>query len=148
MQSASMSDPIIIVTDTPDAADVASVREQLGRFNFGATHIDDQRALALLVKDPVTGDVLGGLTGRTSRGVLFVEVFFLSESLRGAGLGSTLLRRAEEEAVRRGCRHGLLHTNTFQAPEFYRKNGWQEFGAIPSDPPGNSRLFFMKQLIS
>lgn len=141
-----MNTPKVILTDTPGAADVAAVRERLGRFNLAATGIDDQRALAVLVKDPATGEVLGGLTGRTSRGVLFVEVLFLPESLRSSGLGSELLRIAEQEAVRRGCHHGLLHTNTFQAPEFYRRNGWHEFCAIPSDPPGTSRLFFRKQL--
>ncbi|HUA82181.1 MAG TPA: GNAT family N-acetyltransferase [Dyella sp.] len=146
MQSVAMNTPLVVLTDAPDAADVAAVRAQLSQFNLAATRIDDQRALAVLVKDPVTGDVQGGLTGRTSRGMLFVEVFFLPESLRGTGLGSTVLRMAEEEAVRRGCRHGLLHTNTFQAPEFYKKNGWQEMGSIPSDPPGNCRIFFSKQL--
>ncbi|WP_233840746.1 GNAT family N-acetyltransferase [Dyella sp. 2HG41-7] len=141
-----MNMPLVILTDTPDPADVLSVRAQLSQFNLAATRIDDQRALAVLVKDPETGDVLGGLTGRTSRGMLFVEVFFVAESLRGTGLGSRVLRMAEEEAVRRGCRHGLLHTNTFQAPEFYKKNGWVEMGSIPSDPPGNYRIFFSKQL--
>ncbi|WP_230474940.1 GNAT family N-acetyltransferase [Dyella monticola] len=143
-----MSEPLIIVTDAPDAADLAAVREQLSRFNFSATGIDDQRALALLVKDPKTGTVLGGLTGRTSRGVLFVDMFFLAETLRGTGLGSKLLRMAEEEGVRRGCHHGVLYTNTFQAPSFYKKHGWREFGEIPSDPSGTSRLFFMKELVS
>lgn len=141
-----MDTPQVILTDTPKAADVAAVRERLSQFNLDATGIDDQRALAVFVKDAATGEVLGGLTGRTSRGVLFVEVLFLPDSLRGSGLGSKLLRMAEQEAVRRGCQHGLLHTNTFQAPEFYRKHGWHEFGAIPSDPPGTSRIFFRKQL--
>jgi GNAT superfamily N-acetyltransferase len=142
-----MTEPRVVLTDTPDAAEVAAVREHLGRFNFHATHIDDQRALAVLVKDPVSEEVLGGLTGRTSRGVLFVEVLFLPESQRGTGLGSRLLEMAEQEAVRRGCRHGLLHTHTFQAPAFYAKHGWEEFGSIPSDPPGTSRMFFRKQLM-
>lgn len=140
-----MNTPLVVLTDAPDAADVATVRAHLSQFNAQATHIDDQRALAVLVKDPVTGEVQGGLTGRTSRGMLFVEMFFLPESMRGTGMGSQLLRMAEEEAIRRGCRHGLLHTNTFQAPEFYKKNGWVEMGAIPSDPPGNHRIFFTKQ---
>lgn len=141
-----MNTPLVVLTDTPSAADVAAVRERLGQFNLDATGIDDQRALAVLVKDPESGEVLGGLTGRTSRGVLFVEVLFLPDSLRSSRLGSELLRMAEQEAVHRGCRHGLLHTNTFQAPEFYWKNGWHEFGSIPSDPPGTSRLFFSKAL--
>jgi GNAT superfamily N-acetyltransferase len=90
--------------------------------------------------------VVGGLTGRTSRGVLFIDMFFLPESMRGTGLGSQLLEMAEEEGRRRGCRIGLLHTNDFQAPGFYQKHGWREYGNFPSDPPGSSRIFFCKDL--
>jgi GNAT superfamily N-acetyltransferase len=141
-----MDSPQIVLTDTPEASELAAVRRGLDAFNRAASGIDDQRAVALLVKDPVTGDVLGGLTGRTSRGILFLEVFFLPESMRGSGLGSKLLTMAEDEGRRRGCRIGLLYTNNFQAPEFYKRHGWREYGNFPSDPPGSSRIFMSKEL--
>jgi GNAT superfamily N-acetyltransferase len=139
--------PLIALTDAPDASDVAAIRRQLDRFNIEASGIDDQRPLAVVVKDPVTHEVLGGLTGRTSRSVLFVDVFFLPEALRGSGLGSQVLQMAEAEGRRRGCRAAVLYTISFQAPEFYKKHGWREFGAIPCDPPGTSRIFLTKNLL-
>ncbi|GLQ48966.1 GNAT family N-acetyltransferase [Dyella flava] len=142
-----MDSPQIVLTDTPDASELLAIRRGLDAFNRAASGIDDQRPIALLVKDPATHDVLGGLNGRTSRGVLFVDVFFLPESMRGNGLGSRLLQMAEDEGRRRGCRIGLLHTNSFQAPEFYKKHGWREYGNFPSDPPGNRRIFFTKDLM-
>jgi GNAT superfamily N-acetyltransferase len=141
-----MDSPQIVLTDTPEASELAAIRRGLDAFNRAASGIDDQRPVALLVKDPATHEVLGGLNGRTSRGILFVDVFFLPESMRGQGLGSQLLQMAEEEGRRRGCRIGLLHTNDFQAPDFYRKHGWREYGNFASDPPGSSRLFFTKDL--
>jgi GNAT superfamily N-acetyltransferase len=143
-----MDSPQIVLTDTPEASELAAIRRGLDAFNRAASGIDDQRPIALLVKDPATSEVLGGLYGRTSRGVLFIDVFFLPESMRGSGLGSRLLQMAEDEGRRRGCRTGLLHTNTFQAPRFYQKHGWREYGNFPSDPPGSSRLFFTKDLTS
>lgn len=142
-----MESPQIVLTDTPEASELAAIRRGLDAFNRAASGIDDQRPIALLVKDPETHDVVGGLNGRTSRGVLFIDVFFLPESMRGTGLGSTLLKMAEEEGRRRGCRIGLLHTNTFQAPAFYKKHGWREYGYFPSDPPGTARIFFTKDLM-
>ena len=139
-----MQAPQIVLTDAPEASELAVIRRGLDAFNLAASGIDDQRPVALLVKDPVTQQVLGGLNGRTSRGVLFIDVFFLPASMRGTGLGSQLLQMAEAEARRRGCRLGLLHTNSFQAPEFYKKHGWLEYGNFPSDPPGTSRIFFTK----
>jgi GNAT superfamily N-acetyltransferase len=142
-----MDSPQIVLTDTPQADELAVIRRGLDQFNLAASGIDDQRPIALLVKDPATHEVLGGLNGRTSRGVLFIDVFFLPESMRGTGLGSSLLQMAEAEGRRRGCRIGLLHTNSFQAPGFYQKHGWREYGNFPSDPPGTRRIFFTKELV-
>ena len=141
-----MESPSIILTDAPTADELGAIRRQLDAFNLAACGVSDQRPLALLVRDPVTGDVVGGLNGRTSRGMLFIDVFFLPDAMRGQGLGAKLLGMAEEEGRRRGCRNGLLHTNSFQAPGFYRKHGWREFGSFPSDPPGTSRIFLCKEL--
>jgi len=138
--------PQIVLTDHPQASELAVIRRGLDQFNLAASGIDDQRPVALLVKDPTTHEVLGGLNGRTSRGVLFIDVFFLPEAMRGSGLGSRLLQMAEEEGRRRGCRIGLLHTNNFQAPGFYQKHGWRAYGHFPSDPAGSRRIFFSKDL--
>jgi len=63
-----------------------------------------------------------------------------------ATLAATMLRLAEEEGVRRGCRSAMLYTISFQAPGFYERHGWHEFGRIPCDPPGTSRIFMTKAL--
>ena len=52
---------------------------------------------------------------------------------------------AEEEAVRRGCRAAILITINIQAPEFYARHGWEEFGRVPSIP-GVERVFIRKTL--
>lgn len=136
----------VIVTDQPDAAAVALISERLDQFNIELSGITDHTPLAVLVTDPDSGEVLGGLIGRTSLGVLFVELFFLPESLRGDDLGMRLLKAAEDEARRRGCRHGVLYTISFQAPGFYVKQGWEIFGEVPCNPPGTSRVFLRKDL--
>lgn len=120
--------------------------DALDAFNIDATGVEDRRPLAVLVKDPATGETLGGITGRTSLGLWFVDLFYLPESLRGAGLGGRLLEQSEAEARKRGCTAGFLYTISFQAPGFYKSHGWVEFGRIPSAPEGTSRIFFTKTL--
>jgi GNAT superfamily N-acetyltransferase len=142
-----MSMPHIVVTDAPDTADLAVISNGLDQFNVDVSGIADRRALAVLVKDPETRETLGGVTGRTSLGLLFLDVFFLPEAMRGSGIGSQVLQMAEAEGRRRGCRAAVLYTISFQAPEFYKKHGWREFGAIPCDPPGTSRIFLTKDLL-
>src|SRR5437899_1532110 len=105
-----MTDSHFVITDQPDAADLAVLEQGLDEFNEQAAGALDRRALAVFVTDPATGRVVGGLSGRTSLGLLFVDYFYLPADLRGSGVGSALLRQAESEALRRGCRVGFLYT--------------------------------------
>ncbi|WP_333677362.1 GNAT family N-acetyltransferase [Dyella sp.] len=141
-----MRTPLVVVTDAPEAEDLSVISEGLDQFNIDTSGIADRRPLAVLIKDPHTNKTIGGVTGRTSLGLLFLDVFFLPQALRGSGLGSRILQLAEEEGKRRGCRAAVLYTISFQAPDFYKKHGWREFGAIPCDPPGTARIFFCKEL--
>ena len=135
----------LIVTDTigPEAHRV--IDDGLRQFNIATSGIDDWQALGVFAVDADSKKVLGGLTGRTSLGLLFIDVFFLPEALRGGGLGSRILRMAEDEAARRGCTAAMLATINFQAPGFYERNGWQVFGEIESKH-GISRVFLTKAL--
>lgn len=112
--------PTIVLTDAPEADEVASISAALYGFTIEASGVDDHRPLAVLVRDPDSGQVIGGLTGRTSLGVLLVDLFHLPDELRGLGVGSEILRQAEEDGRKRGCRRAVLYTISFQAPEFYR----------------------------
>jgi GNAT superfamily N-acetyltransferase len=138
---------VITLTDTPDPAFETVLEDGLSRYNESKTGRSDWRALAVRVKDPVTGALAGGLLGRTSLGLFFLDLFFLPEQQRGTGIGSTLMRMAEEEAVRRGCHMGTLTTINFQAPEFYARHGWEEFGRIQT-APDVIRIFMRKTLIA
>jgi GNAT superfamily N-acetyltransferase len=101
--------------------------------------------LAVAVQDPDTGEPVGGLLGRTTLGLFFLDLFYLPEHLRRSGIGSRALRMAEEEAVRRGCRAAMLITINIQAPDFYARHGWEEFGRVAS-MPGVERVFMRKTL--
>ena len=141
-----MTAPTILVTDIVDRAAEEAIGGGLKRFNEQQSGISDLRRLAVVLKDPDSGETLGGAIGRTSLGLLFLDLFFVPQALRGAGLGTQILRMFEDEGRRRGCRSAMLYTISFQAPEFYARNGWQRFGEIPCDPPGTSRIFMTKLL--
>lgn len=141
-----MADPEIVVTDVADPRFEEIIGDGLHAYNDEVTGYSDRLPLAVLVKDPATGEILGGAKGRTSLGMLFVELFYLPKHLRGSGLGSRVLRMMEDEGRRRGCRSAVLFTVSFQAPGFYRRHGWQVFGEVPCDPPGTARVFMSKDL--
>src|ERR1041385_6310071 len=129
--------PVLTLTDAPDPTAAAAIEAGLGQFNEEKAGYKDWRPLAVLVSDADTNEVIAGLLGRTSLGLLFIDIFFLPESLRGKGLGSEIMRQAEEEAGRRGCSACVLYTISFQAPAFYERHGYRVFGRIGCQPPRN-----------
>lgn len=139
--------PALILTDAPDTRAQAAIGEGLGDYNSGQAGYRDARPLAVLVCDPDSREVIGGLLGRTSMGLLFIDRFFLPESLRKHGLGRRIIRTAEEEGARRGCSRAVLFTVTFQAPGFYARQGYHELGRIECDPPGHTRICMTKTLV-
>ena len=138
--------PSITVTDTLDPADVAAITDGLGAFNESQTGYRDFRPLAVFVRDRATGKVLGGLYGRTSFGLVYVERFFLPEGLRRDRIGSRVLAMAEEEGRRRGCTRIALTTLSVEAPGFYQKQGYDIAATIDCDPPGLTRYYMIKKL--
>ena len=141
-----MTKSLIEVGDCVDLDAQKILSDGLATFNEQATGYHDRLPLTVLVKDPHTHQVLGGITGRSAFGMAFLDLFHLPDSLRGSGLGSQLLQAFEDEARRRGCLSAVLYTISFQAPGFYEKRGWVRFGEIPCAPEGSSRVFLSKVL--
>ncbi len=140
------SETEIVTTDQPGPEIAAMLGAGLDRFNDETVGYTDRQALAVIVRDKAGGAALGGALGRSSLGLLFLDLFYLPEGMRKAGLGTEVLRRFEAEGRRRGCRSAVLFTISFQAPGFYERQGWRRFGEVPCDPPGTSRVFMTKLL--
>jgi len=141
-----MTDPILTLTDQPTDTDETIIQGGLADYNALKTGYRDWRPLAALLGDPDTGETLGGMIGRTSYGLLFVDLVYLPQTMRGQDIGSRLLAMMEQEGIARGCMSGFLFTVTWQAPGFYQRHGWTEFGRIECDPPGHARVFMTKAL--
>lgn len=101
---------------------------------------------AFFVRDEATDAVLGGLHGRILYRWLFIELLVVPEQARGQRMGGQLMEMAEDFARERSCIGIWLDTFDFQAPDFYRKHGYQAFAQLEDYPPGHQRLFFQKRL--
>jgi GNAT superfamily N-acetyltransferase len=89
---------------------------------------------------------LAGLTGYTHRQWLFVDRLWVEATARRKGIGAQLLAKAEQTARERGCLGSWLDTFSFQARDFYRRQGYEEFGALLDFPLGCSRHYMCKRL--
>ena len=65
----------IEATDNPSSADISNLLDGLRAFNLEAGGISVE-SLAVWLRNEA-GDMIGGLTGRTGAGWLFIEFFWL-----------------------------------------------------------------------
>ncbi len=106
------------------------------------------RSEAVVFEAHEEGIYLGGLSARFSPDLkwVFVELLAVAEEGRGKGIGRQLMARLEEKAGSRGMEGIWLDTSSFQAPDFYERLGYREFGRIDGYPANVARQFFLKRL--
>ena len=139
--------PTITLLEKPDTAAAQAIHSLLLEFNNQTSgYAFDGRAVVVTVADPATGEIIGGLWGSTAYGFLHVDMLIVPANLRGQGLGTRIMRQAEEEAVHRECHGAYLETFDFQARGFYEKLGYSVFGQLDNTPPGHTRFFLRKSV--
>jgi GNAT superfamily N-acetyltransferase len=89
------------------------------------------------------GNFLGGAKGRIFAG--WLELSWLYSAERSKGVGSALMKTVEEYACKQNCKGIFLTTFSFQAPEFYKKHGFEVFGEIPDFINGHTRWYMCKR---
>jgi GNAT superfamily N-acetyltransferase len=131
------------------ADDIAD--EHLRRLAYGLEDFNEEQwpghepwiRLAILVRDGTR--LCAGLEGHTYMGWLFVQHLWVTPPQRGQGIGRLLMAEAERTARERGAHSAWLDTYSFQAPGFYEKLGYRQFGELDY-PPGRKRCFLQKRL--
>ena len=129
----------------PSEKEIKFVRDSLGVFNDNIVGGDSHTPINIVEYDK-GGNVIGGILGGTYWGWMYVDILWVDEKHRKKGIGSRLLCKAEEEAIRRGCHHVHLDTMSWQAPEFYKKHGYELLATLPDIPVGNQKYMFIKAL--
>lgn len=105
----------------------------------------ESEPLNLYLEDEM-GNLMAGLVAETFGNWLEIEYLFVKEELRGQGIGSQLLQRAENEAKNRNCRFAFVNTYQFQAPDFYLSHGYKEVFALQDYPYTGQRYYYQKDL--
>jgi GNAT superfamily N-acetyltransferase len=148
-----MSDPSVpglgpgyrlTVEDAPADADVDVRAYALEAHNEGrCPQHPPWQPFAIFLRDEA--QIVAGLAGETYCGWLFVRYLWVSDELRGRGVGRELMARAEVRGRERGCHSAHLETFSFQALGFYEKLGYQEFARLDY-PPDHHKHFMRKRL--
>jgi|SRR5690606_9697435 len=102
--------------------------------------------ISFIVRDE-SEEIIGGLTATGFWRHLHIDFLWVDPEIRGQRIAAQLMAKAEDYARSKGHRLMIVDTLSFQAPEFYRKQGFTEFGAVNDFPEGHSHYFFEKWLV-
>ncbi|MCO7124376.1 GNAT family N-acetyltransferase [Sporolactobacillus shoreicorticis] len=102
------------------------------------------KTVGFILKDEQQ-ETVGGITGTMFWRHLHIDFLWVDKTIRGKGYGSKLLNKMEHFARENKCRFIDLDTFSFQAPEFYKKHGFQVFGMLEDHPEGFNHYFLQKR---
>ncbi len=135
------------ITNEINSADKSFVRDKMIEFNL--KHFPDDlkgryQEVNLFLKN-FDGQIYGGIVGEICWNWLEVHYLFIDEDLRKQGYGKNLLSEAEKVAKEKKCDFIKLDTLSFQALDFYIKQGFEVFGAIQN--AGRHTHYYLKKNI-
>ena len=134
------------ITNDGNMRDIDEIHEMLKEYNLLHREASQNIPIGVFFEDE-NNRKLAGLTGETFGNWLWIRYLFVSEQLRGQGIGSKLLAAAEEEARQRGCKYAFVDTFSFQAPAFYKKHGYREVFTLKEYPYTGKRHYYTKELL-
>jgi ribosomal protein S18 acetylase RimI-like enzyme len=139
-----MSETLVAVEESPCAEDIGVVARGMRSHALGQVNGDESPPIACFARK--NGSVVGGAVGRVIKHRLFIDLLWVEETRRHAGLGSSLLRSIEAAATERACRDVLLETLSASAASLYSALGYRLVAEIPDYVPGFAKYVFLKSL--
>ncbi len=132
------------IVENPTDEQFAVVHKGLRDHNSRFVTNSLTRVRAAIKQD--SGQVIAGVDGLVYWGKLHIHTLWVHPDHRSAGMGSRLMRWAEERARALGCNSIVLDTATFQALQFYLKLGYRQFGVLEGYENGHKRHYLRKAI--
>ncbi|WP_054023954.1 GNAT family N-acetyltransferase [Bacillus sp. FJAT-28004] len=116
-------------------------------FAFNLKHFPDDlkgryQEVNLFLKN-ADGQIFGGILSEICWNWMQVEYLFVADEIRKSGYGKQLLAEAEKIAKAKNCDFIKLDTLSFQALDFYKKQGFEVFGTIQN--AGGFTHYYLKK---
>ena len=143
------NDENLIIYENCSPEDYRKICKGLIEYNLkaskGMIDLPCDEDIRLVLKDG-DGNVYGGISGHIALYCFFIEELWIDESRRGKGYGKFLMEKAEKIARKKGCLFAQTNTFSFQSPEFYIKQGFEQI-ALVEDFPADIRHHYFKKML-
>jgi GNAT superfamily N-acetyltransferase len=133
------------ITSAPSDSDESVISNGVLEYGRRLASGGNAQPLACLLRRD--GNVIAGGLGRTEYRRLFVSSVWVTESLRGQGIGSEIISRMEQEAFSRNCQDALIETLLEPNVRLYQRLGYHIVVHIPHYVGDFTRYIMLKSLI-
>ncbi|PEF73614.1 GNAT family N-acetyltransferase [Bacillus pseudomycoides] len=136
------------ITKELNGTDKNSVNNRLYEYNLKYFPVDLRgryQEINLFLKDE-NSKVRGGILGEICWNWLEIHTFIIDEDIRKLGYGTKLLLEIEQIALEKNCDFIKVDTLSFQALDFYKKHGYQEFGVLDNVGRDYKHYYLKKDL--
>lgn len=114
---------MLVMKDISDE-DQTKLELFLHEYDYQLTNTNNNKKISFGYYD--NGELVAGITAKIEGyKILYIETLFVNEKYRHLGIGKTLLLKMEERAIFEGIKLIRLDTFSWQALDFYKKNGYE-----------------------
>ena len=138
-------DYTITYVEKPEESAWGIIGRGLHEYNEQQAGDQQFQRLCFVVQSP-DEDIVGGVIAELYWGWSYIDLMWIREELRGQGYGHRLLTQVEDKARDLGAKQAYLDTFSFQAPEFYKRHGYQILAEMEDFPVGHQRYIMSKPL--
>ena len=132
------------IIEQAEESSANAIRDRLRAYNLHHWEVKERRRYVIEAHDSAWR---GGIVFTVFGNWLEIEFLWIDEAVRGRGVGTELLRRAEEIGLHQGCRYSSLNTMSFQARPFYEAHGYTVKHVQEHYPKTSTKYFLEKRLM-
>ena len=115
---------------------------------FGSTLLEKLEARDYFFKREENGNLIALLHAQQVLENIHIKALVVEPDYQKQGLGASLLAELEEKAMAEGVSSITLSTKSYQAKDFYLKQGYEIYASLADVPQkGITKYHFIKRLI-
>jgi ribosomal protein S18 acetylase RimI-like enzyme len=135
------------VFENPSSDEIDPISIPLKKYNESQIGKYRKHDFLIYALDESTEIIKGGIYGIIKFGWLHIDYLWVHEQSRKSGIGSKLMMQMESLGRELGIKNFKLNTGSFQAPDFYKKNGYEIFAQLEIIAPNGEKYwdYYMKK---
>lgn len=134
--------------ETGNDFDAAFIESELELFNTHSKRSpqDEEYKKFIIVVKKNQQIIGGGIAYSSLYYIGYIDTLWVDEKFRNQSIGTKILSLLESKLRGYGCELCHLDTFNFQAPVFYKKNGYEIFGELHHKKQNITEYFLKKDL--